>query len=259
MKYRCRLVAVSVSVLGFGLLLAGCGESSSGNDSAVGGGGVTAMGGGAGMGGATDTGGVTGVGGGTTAAPSCDSLTPPCGGDAVGTWSVTASCVTISGALDVSKTGMGCGSAPLVVGTMEVSGTWTLNADGTYVDNTTTSGTAKFELDSGCLSVSSTTVTCPKLGRALPVAGFTSGTCVANAATGGCSCDAVIQQSGGLGVVSSSAAASGTYTAAGTVLTATAGGFNEQYGYCVAGSALTVTVPAGKGGTVAGGVILQKQ
>src|SRR5438045_2418570 len=98
------------------------------------------------------TGGQSGSGGGG-AGGGCSDVAP-CGGDIVGTWSVTSSCLTVSGQLDPSGFfGTTCPSIP-VQGSLQVSGTWTANPDGTYTDDTTTTGTEQLALASGCLSFS---------------------------------------------------------------------------------------------------------
>src|SRR4051812_49023030 len=89
--------------------------------------------------GGAGTTGTAGTGGGGA---SCPNVTP-CGGNVVGTWTVASSCLTVSGALDLGLVGAGCPSAP-VTGTLAVTGTFTANADGTYSDNTITTGQERF-------------------------------------------------------------------------------------------------------------------
>src|SRR5450755_1519290 len=83
-----------------------------------------------------------GTGGGTGASPSsggaggaCTNVTA-CGGDVVGTWTVS-SCLNVSGQLDLS---ISPDCSAQVTGSLQVSGTWSAKADGTYTDNTTTTG-----------------------------------------------------------------------------------------------------------------------
>jgi hypothetical protein len=147
-----------------------------GSSAAPGGGGPTAMGGSpAAMGGASSTNpagagsGANGTGGGAPSVPTveadCTNVTP-CGGDVVGTWVAAGSCLPISGMADMTGFGLGCTAAP-VTGTLEVTGAWTANADGTFIDQTTTSGDSQIELPPACLNVSGTTTTCDRLGGAL--------------------------------------------------------------------------------------------
>src|SRR5690242_9552213 len=100
-------------------------------------------------------GGSSGLGG---AGASCASVTA-CGGELAGTWTVTSSCLEVAGDIDLSLFGAGCPSAP-VTGSLQVTGAWTANADGTYSDETTTSGTEQLTLAASCLVISSTQVTC---------------------------------------------------------------------------------------------------
>jgi hypothetical protein len=116
-------------------------------------GGVTVTGGTKAAGGAGGTGGSSGAGG-----ASCSNVVP-CGGDVVGTWTVTSSCLRVSGQLDMSMLGAGCASAP-VEGSLQVTGTWTARSDGTYRDATTTFGSEQITLPASCLVVSSTPVSC---------------------------------------------------------------------------------------------------
>lgn len=48
-----------------------------------------------------------------------------------------SSCLDVSGELDLSLVGAGCPSAPLT-GSLQVTGTFTANANGAYTDDTTT-------------------------------------------------------------------------------------------------------------------------
>ncbi len=87
------------------------------------------------------------------------SMCLPCGGDVLGTWQVSSSCLVVSDTLDLSPVGApGC-SAP-VTGSLSVIGTFTANADGTYSDNTVTTGEEHFTLSPSLLVISSTAVTC---------------------------------------------------------------------------------------------------
>ena len=88
-------------------------------------------------------------------------------------------------------------SAP-ITGAIEVTGTWTATADGTYLDNTTTSGTESIELSSDCLSISGTVTTCSRISGPLSVVGFAALTCTDNPDTGGCTCSGTIDQPGGV-------------------------------------------------------------
>src|SRR4029077_8462017 len=62
-----------------------------------------------GGGGAAGSAGSSGGGG---AGGSCSNVTS-CGGNLVGTWAVTSSCLKVTGSLDLSLVGAGCPSAPV--------------------------------------------------------------------------------------------------------------------------------------------------
>jgi hypothetical protein len=280
MNNRRPLVALSVNTLLFALLFQGCfdyesddaatadgsttggtgGAGGSSGQSGTGGVGGSAQSGTGGAGGSSGTGGASGSGDSSTdtAGASCTEVMP-CGGDVVGTWTAAPCSLMITGNADLSGFGIDCTSAP-VTGSLQVTGTWTASSDGTYSDNTTTSGDAQLELPPTCLRVSGTTTTCVKLGSSLQALGYTSLTCTDNSASGGCTCAATIQQTGGLALVSLDAAPSGTYSTANNNLVTTGFGINTEYSYCVSANTMTMTLrTVGKAGTVTGPIVLQKQ
>ncbi|HVY25322.1 MAG TPA: arabinofuranosidase catalytic domain-containing protein [Polyangiaceae bacterium] len=174
-----------------------------------------------------------------------------CGGDVVGTWMVTSSCLRVSGQLDLSATSVGCASAP-VSGDLQVSGTWTATSNGTYSDNTTTSGKVQLSLAPACLMLSGTTTSCDRLAGVLKDAlGYASLVCT-DATGGGCTCAATVQQNGGPGIVAFEPAKDGNYKVSDNVLTMAD---QKQYPYCVAGNRLTLTPQSP---TVTGSIELQK-
>src|SRR5690349_5813464 len=87
--------------------------------------GAGGSGGGAGGGGSSGGGGSGGAGG---SGPRCTSVTP-CAGSVAGTWDLTTSCLEVSGSLDLAAIGLGCPTTA-VAGSLEVSGTFTANANG---------------------------------------------------------------------------------------------------------------------------------
>jgi len=171
---------------------------------------VVADSGGGGAGGA----GNSGTGGG----PACSNVAP-CGGSLVGAWTVTSSCLTVTGELDLSTVGAHCQPAP-VTGSLHVTGTWTANADGTYSDNTITSGAEQFTFEPSCLVISSTPVTCSGAASIIQSLGYSSLVCTSTAG-GGCSCSGTVQQVGGMGLVSPAPSTSGNYTTSGNLVTIT--------------------------------------
>ena len=182
------------------------------------------------------TAGSTGTAG--TGGPSCPNGAP-CGGSVVGTWNVTSSCLNLSGALDISLVGLDprtCKSAS-ISGSINVSGTWTANANGTYTDGTTTTGSATVQLEAGCLILSGTTVTCTGIQAPLSAVGFSDVSC-ANAATGGgCTCTGTVNHMGSIGWMTLDPQTNGNYTTSGNTLTLDG---MANYGYCVSGDKLTL-------------------
>ncbi|HVZ88491.1 MAG TPA: arabinofuranosidase catalytic domain-containing protein [Polyangia bacterium] len=212
-----------------------------------GGGKASGTGGTPGSGGSTATGGTSGAAG----APSCPGGTP-CGGSLAGTWTVSSSCLALSGTMDVSLASLGCSTIP-VSGSLQVTGMWTANGDGTYTDDTVTTGSIAFPLAPSCLSVSSVNVACDKAAGAMQGLGWTSVTC-ANDAGGNCRCTATANQNGGIGVVSPWAMASGSYTTSGSGLNVDS---SVDYSYCASGNTLTL-IPTPAGVPVSGTIVLQK-
>ena len=176
----------------------------------------------------------------------------PCGGNLVGTWSVTSSCLQVSGQFDLSMYGFGCPSAP-VTGSLQVTGTWTANSDGTYLDGTTTTGNEEFTLAPSCLTLSSTPVTCSGVSSVFTVLGYSHVAC-SDAASGGCNCTGTVQQTGTMGLLSVSPSTDGTYTTSSNVVTTQNG---AQYSYCVSGNKTTFA-PQGTSPTTTGTVVFQK-
>jgi hypothetical protein len=169
---------------------------------------------------------------------SCEAVTS-CGGDVVGTWVVAGSCLPVSGMANVSGFGLGCTAAP-VTGLLEVTGTWTARADGTFTDQTITSGDSQLELPPECLNVSGTITTCDRLGGAFQALGYASVLCTDAASGGGCTCQASAEQAGGLAMLAIGAPSMGAYSAANGVLT-TSTGVDTEYAYCVTGNTLVMT------------------
>lgn len=217
-------------------------------------GGVPGSGGKANAGGASGSGGAanasggvsgpstagSGQGGASGAGGACSQATP-CGGDVVGEWTVTSSCLRVGGLLDLSQASTGCDSAP-ITGSRKVTGTWTVTSDGKYVDNTVTSGDDQFTLASSCLVISSTPVSCSGAANLLTaVLGYAKLECTSNAG-GGCDCVGHIQQHGGLGMLAMEPSTTGKYRTSGNGFTASGSSSSDdtQYDYCVKGDSLTL-------------------
>jgi hypothetical protein len=189
---------------------------------------------------------------------SCDEVAP-CGGDVVGTWTVVSCPLTVSGEVNMMGFGLDCKTAPITSGSLEVTGTVEFLADLSFNDNTTTTGTTMLELPELCLHVSGTTTTCESLGGSLDSLGYKSATCTDNTMTGGCSCTAVTEQSGGLAFISPDFSNTGLYKTADNKLVTTVFSIDTEYPYCVAGNTLTMTLATvSKTGPVMGPIVLQK-
>jgi len=226
---------------------AACSQTSS---SPPGTGGGSSTGGASGGGPGNGTGGGVATAGGTGA--SCTSVTP-CGGDVVGTWNVTSSCLKVSGTLDVrSLFSFSCATGQ-VSGSLQVTGSWTAKADGTFVDGTSTTGTEQVTLGAECLVLSGAPVSCDALGGVMSGVYFDTVTCTP-AAAGGCSCNANVKQKGSIGLLSSDPQKEGNYTLSGNTLSIVQD--NSSYAYCSSGK-LTLT-PQGMNPTTTGEIVLEK-
>jgi hypothetical protein len=231
------------------------GRHSNGGATASGGiagsGGKAGSGGSLSAGGSMDVGGTINIGGNTGAGGECSNGTV-CGGEVVGTWSVTSSCLRVSGQMDMSSLGIGCKSAG-ITGSLKVTGTWSAKSDGTYSDNTVTTGDEQLSLPASCREISGTTTTCKNIAAGL--AGFFDTISCTDAAGGGCACAATIKQAGWPGWVSVGASASGSFKTASNVIFIDD---EAQYSYCVAGSKMTWSLKTpGAGSTVTGTIAFQ--
>jgi hypothetical protein len=90
--------------------------------------------------------------------------------------------------------------------------------------------------------------------------GYDTVECADNLETNGCTCTATFDQQGGLAVISTSPLATGTYSAAGDLLTTRQAGIETSYGYCARDDAMVLTVTAPSPvGQVVGAIVLQRK
>ncbi|HEY6726788.1 MAG TPA: arabinofuranosidase catalytic domain-containing protein [Polyangiaceae bacterium] len=196
----------------------------------------------------SNTSGATVSGSTTGGALNCSNV-PACGGNAVGTWNVASSCLAISGDMNVLLSALACPTVP-ATGSLQTSGTFVLNEDGTYADNTTTIGSVSFPLNSSCLAISGVPVTCSRAANIFSALGWKTATC--SEANGQCSCSLSTEQQGGMGAIVPFTDRTGQYTAEGDTLTVS----NVTYSYCSSGDTLSVT-PQVMGQT--GTIVLQRE
>jgi hypothetical protein len=220
---------------GAALLVLSCGGG--GGQSTDGGTGGAHPGTGGALGGSGGAGGQAAGTGGSGA--SCGAVAA-CGGDIVGTWKVTQSCVTATD--DLSTTGNGCSGASAGFN-FTYAGTITYNADQTYDSTLTAGGVVHEHFPSGCMPFG---LTCQQLGQSAMDAG--AGTCSTDA-QGGCNCDAVTSLT--------TTSPSGTYSVSGSQLTTTSqAGKASTSSYCVKANLLYGIAAPGDGGISATGEIV---
>ena len=169
-----------------------------------------------------------------------------CGGNIVGNWVVTSSCVQLMGTFSNSL----CPTATAVA-TLQYSGQVSYTATMTYNLNPSASGTETIDFPASCV-----TTTCDQIAQALqasPPDGLTSIHC-APAAGGGCTCAATLAPQ--------SITQTGTYTLSGTTITTTSStGADETDSYCAVGNHLDIIPDTGSpvsGITFSGSIGLTK-
>jgi hypothetical protein len=229
----------------------GSSAGSAGTDTSGGSAGTDASAGSTGTGSSAGSGGTGGL---------CSSVVA-CGGDVTGTWSVRSSCVDMKGQLDVTGLGLGCSSFSMS-GSRVVTGIFTANADGTYVDRTTTWGEERLELPDACLSVG-LALPCDRFDAVMAGYGYDSMTCVPNPESDGtaCFCDGTFEQLAGMGALSYEPPDRGTYSYSGDVVTLHGENNTEpvDYLYCVSGDQLTLLPRTTATGTPRGAIVLARQ
>ena len=257
MKFQSVAVSLAVAVGGIGAMQACTVESTpegSAGSAGQGAGGTSAAGSSAGGTTPVGTAGSAGTGTGTA---TCDNVAA-CGGPAAGVWTASSSCLKLSGGLDLAAAGLdpnSCTSAT-ISGTLSVTGKFTANANGTYKDETMTTGNVQLELAKGCLVISGTTIDCKGAANAVEAAGYTGVMCNPSA-SGGCSCTAMVNQKGGMGIPNPVPGVDGNYTTAANVLTVTTDAGDKKYGYCGATGSLKISPQTGTATTITGSVAFQ--
>jgi hypothetical protein len=153
--------------------------------------------------------------------------TAACGGNVVGTWTITSSCVSAS----ASMVDTGCPTATASASNLTIDGSFTYNADGSYTSTASVSGSVRVSLPQSCLTSNGVTITCDQVNQALqndPTAGVTL-SCTGSLS---CTCTETISNE--------TSTETGTYTTAAGVVTQTpAGGTASESDYCVKGTTMT--------------------
>jgi hypothetical protein len=183
---------------------------------------------------------------------------PACGGNIVGSWQITSSCITV----DVSQMSLmtDCPGETFTAAGWAITGNVTYKADMTYASSSTTTGKVVIGLPASCLTSQGLTLTCEQVTQLLQAdlagEGFQSGQCVSSG--GGCSCT--------LAIIPLSAVGNGTYstTAAGVLTELDSGGATSDVNdYCISGTTLTLSPHAGSGmmaqASISGSITLAKQ
>jgi hypothetical protein len=188
-----------------------------------------------------------------------------CGGNVVGDWKITRSCLgaATGNAAMASGLSSSCPSARTGDTNVMMSGSVSYRADMTFSQTTTVSGSVSVVLPASCLTQRGTTVTCDQINQLFKstlASGGSAGTSglpdisCSSAGAGSCSCTTSIP--------SQTSTTSGTYATNGSVLTQN--GSSDDY--CVQGNKLYLRPHQGTSmmstmGTVSmvGQIELQKQ
>jgi hypothetical protein len=220
-------------MVGVALLVVSCGGVSGQTDGG-GRGGNGAAGGGSGQTGGTGGGGA-----------SCASVSP-CGGNIVGTWKVTQSCVTATE--DITSAGAGCTGASAVFD-ITYGGSLTYHADLTFDYSAVTASDVVHEhFPNGCSPFG---LTCEQLAQTATDAGRIG---CSTDTQGGCNCDDVMMLT--------STNPTGTYAVSGSKLaTSNPNGQPSTSSYCVQGNLLYLILDqtADAGLSATGAIVLAKQ
>jgi len=228
--------------MALGVIGAACSNGSNGTPpggNGSNGGSMGAAGHNSGSGGSTST----GTGGSGTQPGACTNVSA-CGGNIVGTYTASAPCLKVDGKLDISKASLDPNTCknPTISGTLNVTGTFSAAASGTFTDNTTTTGNLTVLLPAGCLQLSGTTVRCDGINAPLAGGlGFESSDCQPAPSGDGCSCAVVVNHKGSMGYLTADVQESGNYKTEGNNLTLAVAIADTPYTYCAAGDKVSVT------------------
>ena len=156
----------------------------------------------------------------------------PCGGDVVGSWTATSSCIDRATLEKDILTGLkgNCPTVSLDEVTMTPRGTLSMNADMTFTGALDVDATFAIVYPAACITNQSCAIVEQTLQSTVGTNGITAVSCVSNTVpAGSCTCTTELT----LDVINTS----GTYATSGTMLTfAEAPGGNGPY--CVQGSSL---------------------
>jgi hypothetical protein len=157
-------------------------------------------------------------------------LVSACGGDIAGSWTIVDFCPDTSAVPEAIM--QICESAKLEYDEPKVSGTVDYNADKSYTQNASATGTGYLVLDQACLKQDSVTLTCKQVEEAINDKAKSRFTC--SMAGTGCRCGLNIDQK---------STDTGTYAVAGQNLSLTdKSGTKADNSFCVKGDKAYITV-----------------
>lgn len=152
-----------------------------------------------------------------------------CGGDIVGTWKITSTCVSATGAMGDSAT---CPASTVSASHLTIIGSTTYNADMTYTQAGKLNGMATIVLPASCFTSQGVTFTCDQLNQTFQM-NPTPGISIHCTGSSSCSCDETLSD------FDSSESGTYTTTAAGVLTETPTGGSATVSDYCAKGTTLT--------------------
>lgn len=184
-----------------------------------------------------------------------------CGGNPVGMWTITSSCIN-----STLQWGTSCPVTDQM--SIQISGTLTIGSDSTFAESELSTGTQDVTFPTSCLTQSG--ATCEQNGSSIaPAAGSTpSGPVLMTCVTSGTECHCTKPPT--TPATTTPTNTSGTYSVQGSSIAFTSGTSTawstDQFSFCVSGNQLTLTAPllvgdAGTGESVTetGNVVYTRQ
>ncbi|HEY3235629.1 MAG TPA: hypothetical protein VGJ84_13010, partial [Polyangiaceae bacterium] len=227
--------------MALGLIGGACSNGSSGQPSPGGG---SHSGGAMGAAGSNSSAGAANGSGGSNGGGTACTSVAACGGSVVGTYTASAPCLKVNGNLDIANAGLdpvAC-KGPTISGSLNVTGSFTALANGTFTDATTTTGNLTIQLPAGCLQLSGTTVACKGINAPLGGGlGFDTTDCQPAATGGGCTCAVTVNHKGSMGRLTANAQENGNYKTDGNTLTLAVSIADSPYSYCASTGKVSLT------------------
>lgn len=157
-----------------------------------------------------------------------------CGGDIVGTWKITSTCLSANAVMGDST----CPTSTVSASHVTIIGSTTYDADMTYTQTGKLNGMATVVFPASCLTLQGLTLTCDQLNQTFQM-NPTPGISIHCTGSSSCSCDETLSD------FDSSEAGTYTTTPAGVLTETPTGGTATVSDYCAKGTTLTESPHSG--------------